>query len=105
MANEKANILIGELEGGLKDLLNELIDGSVEDLDGPIRLIAQRMAMAARRQRMDLVEMSKDQLQLIVLEKELRIRSEFDGFWQNLLNIGINALISGAIGGLGRARV
>jgi hypothetical protein len=102
MAN--AQILIDEIEGGLKDLLNELIDGSVEDLDGPIRLIAQRMAMAARRQRMDLVEMSKDQLQLIVLEKELRIRAEFDGFWENLLNMGINALISGAIGGLGRAR-
>jgi len=102
MAN--AQILIDELELGLKDLLNELIDGSIEDLDGPIRLIAQRMAMAARRQRMDLVEASKDQLALIVLEKELRLRSEADGWFETILGIGINALISGAIGGLGRAR-
>ena len=102
MAN--AQILIDELESGLKGLLNELIDGSIEDLDGPIRLIAERMAMAARRQRMDLVEMCKDQLALIVLEKELRLRSEADGWFETILGIGINALISGAIGGLGRAR-
>ena len=103
MAN--ANILIDELELGLKGLLNDLIDGTVEDLDGPIREIAQRMAMAARRNRMDLVEACKDQLALIVLEKELRVRAEADGWFESVLSIGINALIAGAIGGLGRARV
>jgi hypothetical protein len=103
MANQFQPLLDG-MEQGLKDILNTLIDGTVEDLDGPIREISARLTMAARRNRPDLVEACKDQLQLVVLEKELRLRSEADGFLDTFLSMGINALISGAVGGLGSLR-
>lgn len=86
---------------GLKDLLGELIDGSITDLDGPIREIAGRLALAAKRKRPDLVEACKDQLALIVLEKELRLKAGVGDLFEGILTIGINALVSGAIGGLG----
>lgn len=95
------NALGDALSGGIKELLNELIDGSVKDLDGPIREIAGRLALAAKRKRPDLVEMCKDQLQLIVIEKELRLKAGASDIWETILSMGINALVNGAIGGLG----
>lgn len=92
------------MEQGLKDLLGSVIDGTIEDLDGPIREIAARMSMAARRRRMDLVGMCQDQLQMIVLEKELRLKNESTGFLDTVLSVGVNALINGAIGALASAR-
>jgi len=96
--------LVDAMESGVKDILGEIIDGSVEDLDGPVREIAARLTMAARRGRLDLVQACQDQLLLIVLEKELRLRSEADGFLDTMLNVGINALVNGAIGALASAR-
>lgn len=104
MANQYQPLL-DSMESGLKDILNSLIDGTIEDLDGPIREISARLSLAARRGRSDLVAACKDQLQLVVLEKELRLRSEADGFLDTFLSMGINALISGAVGGLGSLRV
>jgi hypothetical protein len=92
------------MEEGLKSIVGNLIDGSIEDLDGPIRLIAQRLTMAARRKRMDLVEASKDQLALIVLEKRLRVEQMGSDLVGQLLGMGVDALIGGAIGGLGSLR-
>lgn len=95
------NHLNTELERGLKEMLNELIDGSIADLDGPVRETAQRMTVAAKRNRPDLVEASRDQLSLLVLEKELRLKVEGFGLFERMLNLGVNALINGAIAGLG----
>jgi len=96
--------LLDSMESGIKDILDQMIDGTVEDLDGPVRDIASRLTLAARRGRMDLVAASKDQLALIVMEKELRLRSEADGFMDTIINVGINALINGALGALASAR-
>ena len=103
MANPQ--LLLDGMEQGLKDILNEVIDGTYEDLDGPVRDIAARMTMAARRNRMDLVQACKDQLLLIVLEKELRLRSESSGFLDTIISVGVNALINGALGALASQRV
>lgn len=96
--------LADAMEQGVKDILNSMIDGTIEDLDGPIREISARLTMAARRGRMDLVEMCRDQLELIVLEKRLRIEMEGTGVLDTILSVGVNALITGAIGALASRR-
>jgi hypothetical protein len=98
MAN--LNNLTSGLEQGLKGLLGQLIDGTIEDLDGPIRAIALRMSLAATAGRPDLVEESRDQLALIVREKQLRLTLGGAGLFETMLSIGINALVNGAIAGL-----
>jgi len=97
--------LVDAMEQGVKDMLNQLIDGSIEDLDGPIREISLRLTMAARKNRMDLVAMCRDQLELIVLEKRLRLEGQGDGVLGTVLNVGINALVNGAIGALASKRL
>jgi hypothetical protein len=97
--------LVDAMEGGVKELLNTLIDGTIEDLDGPIREISLRLTMAARKKRTDLVEMCRDQLELIVLEKRLRLEGQGDGVLGTILNVGINALVNGAIGALASKRL
>lgn len=96
--------LVDSMETGLKDIVGHLIDGTVKDLDGPIRDISARLAMAARRNRPDLVVACKDQLQLIVLEKQLALGVSGEGGMDTLINVGVNALINGAIGALASKR-
>jgi hypothetical protein len=103
-SQEQFKPLLDAMENGVKGILGELIDGTIEDLDGPIREISARLALAARRGRKDLVDASKDQLAIIVLEKRLRIEGAGDGMFEQLLGMGIDALIGGAIGGLGSLR-
>lgn len=88
------------LEGGIKVLLNQLIDGTIQELDGPVRETSQRLAIAVRRGRQDLVQESSDQLALIVREKELRIKQSAGGMFDSVLALGMNALVNGAIAGL-----
>lgn len=97
--------LTGALTGGLKELLGDMIDGSISDLDGPIRSIAARLALAATRKRYDLVDECKDQLLLIIMEKELRLKAGVGELWEQMLGMGLNALVNGAIGGLGALKV
>lgn len=93
--------LSNDLEAGLRSILNELIDDTITELDGPIRSISARLAMAARRKRGDLVEECKDQLLLIVVEKEMKLRGVSYDALGSLLSMGMNALVNGAIAGLG----
>lgn len=96
--------LVDAMEEGVRQLVGELIDGTVEDLDGPIRQIALRLAMAARRKRPELVVACKDQLALIVLEKRLLLEQDAKGLWEKMLDMGIDLLVNGALGGLGSLR-
>lgn len=93
------------LAGEVRNILGSLIEGSIKDLDGPIREISARLAMAAKRKRPDLVEACKDQLSMIVIEKELEVRSGVGDAFDSILNLGLNALVNGAIGGLGAIKV
>lgn len=94
----------GALENGVRELLDEMIDGAITELDGPIRDAGAMLAIAARRGRQDLVAEVQDQLALIVLEKELRLRTGGAELFDKLLGMGLNALVNGAIGGLGALR-
>ena len=96
--------LVDAMESGVKQLVGDLIDGTIEDLDGPIHDIAMRLALAARRKRPELVAACKDQLAIIVLEKRLRLEQEGKGLWERMLDMGIDLLINGALGGLGSLR-
>ena len=89
---------------GVEQILGQLIDGSLEDLEGPIREIANRLAMAARRRRFDLVAACKDQLMLIVLENRLSLHDAGEGLFKELLGMGVDLLVGAAIGGLGSLR-
>lgn len=104
MANINGQALVDAMEKGVKDIMGSLIDGTIEDLDGPIRDISARLAYAARRNRLDLVAACRDQLQLLALEKRLRIEQEGNGILDTILTVGVNALINGALGGLGSLR-
>lgn len=89
------------LEGGLRNLLGQLIDGTISDLDGPIRMAAARLQLAARRRHPELVEEVQDQLAMLILEKQLRLRGNSSDMLSLGLSIGLNALVDGAIAGLG----
>lgn len=104
MANINGHALVDAMEQGVKDIMGSLIDGSIEDLNGPIRLISERLAYAARRNRLDLVAACRDQLQLLALEKQLRLEEEGNSILDTILTVGVNALVNGAIGGLGSLR-
>jgi len=93
--------LAGAMESGVKAILSQLIDGAITDLDGPIRDTAARLTLASRRGRQDLVDESRDQLALIIMEKERRLKVSGYDVLDTVLGIGLNALVNGAIAGLG----
>jgi hypothetical protein len=88
------------LEAGLKGLLNDLIDGTIEELDGPIREASQRLSLAVAGHRPELAAEVRDQLALLVLEKRLRLQKMGSGMFERVLLLGMNALVNGAIAGL-----
>ncbi len=92
---------------GVTDIVTSLVDESIADLTGPVKEISARLALAVRRKgRKDLVEMCRDQLALIVLEKRLRVEGAGSDLLVNMVvNIGINALVNGAVGGLNSLKV
>lgn len=103
MSNQKVNghHLHDAMTQGVSNILSNVIEGSIESLEGPGREISARLALAARRNRPQLVQACKDQLQLLVKEQELRTRFDSSEMTDALIGVGIDSLISGAVGGLG----
>ena len=93
------------LEAPLRGLVKELIDGTVADLDGPIRETAGLLAQAAAANRLDLVVAARDQLALIVLQKKIVAKASFKGIFDRVLLTGMNMLVNGAIAGLASVKV
>lgn len=81
--------------------IGSLVDGGIEALDGPIREAANRLTVATRRKRMDLVEEARDTLTLAMLEQKIRAKEGMSGVLDIFLNGGINLLVNGAIAALG----
>lgn len=104
-AKQDMKALAQGLEGGLRDYVQSLIDGTVQELDGPIRQTAGLMAQAAAQGRMDLVEMARDQLALIMVEKKVRAKGALGHVMDRLLLQGMNLLVNGAIAGLSSVRL
>lgn len=93
------------LKDGVGDILNGVLDDVADDLEGPVREIASRLSIAVRRNRADLVEESRDQLLLIIEERQLRVREGAQGLLQDILGLGLEALVTGAAGGVRSLRI
>ena len=93
------------LKDGVKGILNGVLEDAADDLDGPVREIASRLSIAVRRNRPDLIEESRDQLLLVIEERELRVREGAQSLLQDILGLGLEALVTGAAGGVRSLRI
>ena len=94
--------LRNEIEAALKQELAGLVDGSIDDLDGPVREAANRLVVAVRRgpAGQALVEEIRDELALRMLEKQIKAKQAVGNVMDVVLGVGLNLLFKGAIGGL-----
>lgn len=98
VAKEMGNALIGQF--------NDILDKGIGDLEGPIRAISMRMALAARHQNPELVQACKDQLALILQEHEVELKATAGGgVLDFIVNNGVTLLVNGAVAGLTGLRV
>jgi len=107
MASKDWEGLRNEIEGALRDQLGGLIEGSIDDLEGPIRDAANRMVVAIRRgpTAQPLVDEIRDELALRMLEKEIHAKKAVGNVMDVVLGVGLNLLFKGAIGGLSAVKV
>jgi len=89
-----------ELVKALEAELSRYIDGTVDQLNGPIQQMANHMLVAARRGRMDLVDECRDQLIVAMEERKLAAREGMASVLDLVLTRGINLLFSGLVAGL-----
>ncbi len=89
-----------QVEAALKAELSRLLDGTVDQIDGPIRDAANRLVVAARRGRRDLADECRDQLELELAAAKLRARSGFESTLNMILQRGIGLLFDGLVAGL-----
>lgn len=94
-----------ELGDALIDQFNGVIEGGIADLDGPVRAIAARMAVAARRKDQGLMEACRDQLALVFQEREIQVKAGAGSILDFLVERGVTLLVNGAIAGLSGLRV
>lgn len=88
------------IEAALKAELSRLLDGTVDEIDGPIREAANRLAVAARRGRRDLADEARDQLALALEERKLAARSGLESTLSVVMGRGIGLLFDGLVAGL-----
>lgn len=93
------------VEAALRAELARLLDGTVDRIDGPIREASNRLVVAARRGRRDLVEEAQDQLQLAILEQKLAARQGFESTLNVVLSRGLGLLFDGIVAGLTGLRI
>ena len=88
------------IEATLKAELSRLLDGTIDQIDGPIREASNRLVVAARRQRTDLLEECRDQLVLAIEERKLAARQGFELTLNMILERGLGLLFNGLVAGL-----
>jgi len=99
------------MEAGVRNLLNGLIDGTIQDLDGPVRAAAARLSAVASDPTLDpvmreqLIAEVRDQLAVLMLQKKIVLKAAGGGFVSGVLSVGLGALVDGAIAGLNGAKV
>lgn len=98
---------LGPLTGSIVDVLKgeliEIYGEAVTDLADELEPIAARMALAARRQRFDLVEAGRDQLALLIEQHKLNVLEGRENMVDHLFNLvfpGIFTIASSALRGL-----
>lgn len=94
-----------QIEAALRAELSRLLDGTIDQVDGPIRDAANRLIVAARRGRRDLADECRDQLVLEIEAAKLRARSGFENILKIILERGIGLLFNGLVAGLTGVKV
>lgn len=88
------------VEDALRAELARLLEGTVDQIDGPIRDAANRIVVAARRGRRDLADEARDQLALAIEERKLAARVGFESTLGIIMQRGIGLLFDGVVAGL-----
>lgn len=107
MASKDWEGLRNELQGALTAELAGLIDGSIEDLEGPIRDAANRLVVAVRRGPTGevLVGEIRDELALRMVEKQIKAKQSVNNVMDVVIGVGMNMLFRGAVGGLAAVKM
>lgn len=92
------------LQGSLASQLAALIDGTAKDLDGPVREAANRLTLSLQSGDKELIDETRDQLALYLVQNELRLKGNLSNSLGIVLGVGINFLVDGALAGLGAVR-
>jgi hypothetical protein len=88
------------IEAALRAELSRLLDGTVDQVDGPIREAANRLVVAARRGDRALAEECRDQLALEIEMAKLNARAGLESTLSVVLGRGIGLLFDGLVAGL-----
>ena len=88
------------LEDQTRTALQEILGDTADTLDGEVRRISRMILMAARYDRPDLVAEAKDSLLLILQEKDIKARKQFDAILDTVIGIAFNGLFTGLATGL-----
>lgn len=94
-----------QIEAALKAELSRLLDGTVDQVDGPVRDAANRLIVAARRGDRALADECRDQLVLELERARMSARSGMESALSVILGRGIGLLFDGLVAGLSGIRV
>ena len=104
MSSTDWNKVRDSLKGSLTTQLAALIDGTAADLDGPVREAANRLTLAIQTGDKELVDETRDQLALYLVQNQMRLKGTLSDSLGLVLGVGINFLVDGALAGLGAVR-
>lgn len=101
------NAIRNAVEEALKGQVNSLVDGSIGNINGPMREAANRMTVAIRSGPTGekLIPEIRDQLELSLRIEEIRLKAAAQGSLNMILGIGLNLLFQGVTAGLGAIKV
>ena len=89
-----------KIEATLKAELSRLLDGTIDRLDTPIRDTANGIVVAARRGRLDILQIARNKLLRGLEDEKLEAREGLQDELDTMLYTGIRMLYSGLIAGL-----
>lgn len=89
-----------QVEATLKAELSRLLQGTVDQIDGPIRDASNRLIVAARRGDRALADECRDQLAVEIEIRRLAARDGLESTLNVILQRGIGLLFDGLVAGL-----
>lgn len=89
-----------QIEAALRATLSELLAGTADRVDGPIREAANRLVVAAHRGDRALADEARDQLQVEIQMAQLDARAGLESTLSFVLTRGVGLLFDGLTAGL-----